>query len=721
MVFIGLSNYGYSLLLTHLLTVTDYSSFAAGQSLILWATTIATVSVPWVLAQAVVRARSNIERSSALRFAKLTSMTSGIAAAILVGAISSRLASPVTALAIAMSTFVIFLGTTTSGWLQGLERMRSLALLYIAENVLKNGAGVVLVMVFGLKSTGALAAFGIGSTAMLVRWPRAREIGKRSWRELVRKDLLQRAISNAGAQGIVSLYIAVDMVFVALLPGSRALAASYQASATLTRIPVYLAAAIATAFFPSLSRQNASGTIAARAVRMYAAAALPLMFVLATIPATLLTRVFPTQYGAVEAMLKYTAVTGLAAGGISLVTTFFQAVDDYSCLKWLGAGVALYVGGLLTGWRVDGVVGLAAGGAIGSAIALLLIGYRLVRIRGRVVLAWIPIVEPLVSAAALIASRRYPLIWLAVALVVGALAGLHFFRPGSRQPRLPRWATPRSMAGEPLSPNSILINAIWWENNPEVTEAELRSALALALLNRVEGRLARAYPLELADLLSEVNNATESYVRIIHHAAHHLRHARIPALLIEDGRISDSASGGVNLVVPRRYWRGALSALSMGDARRIALHPDQHERALIELSEGHRLELHTDLSWLGTQFLPTNQLMARARRGKEGLLEPSRVDYLRIILGRALIHHRQLYLSQLLILWDLMSPAVVMAARIEAGREGWLRSFDDMLALAENAINMLDQGQSIPLPVTPSALQSLMVRQKTQQQVRYAS
>ena len=32
---IGLSNYGYSLLLTHLLTVAEYSVFAAGQGLIL--------------------------------------------------------------------------------------------------------------------------------------------------------------------------------------------------------------------------------------------------------------------------------------------------------------------------------------------------------------------------------------------------------------------------------------------------------------------------------------------------------------------------------------------------------------------------------------------------------------------------------------------------------------------------------------------------------------
>ena len=81
MVIVGLLNYAYALLLTHLLSVTAYSRFAAGQGLILWASTVATVSVPWVLAQALVRARSDAERNSAIRFAKLAGAGSGVIAA----------------------------------------------------------------------------------------------------------------------------------------------------------------------------------------------------------------------------------------------------------------------------------------------------------------------------------------------------------------------------------------------------------------------------------------------------------------------------------------------------------------------------------------------------------------------------------------------------------------------------------------------------------------
>ena len=75
----------------------------------------------------------------------------------------------------------------------------------------------------------------------------------------------------------------------------------------------------------------------ARAIRMYTAVALPLAAVIATSPASVLAIVFPTQYSSVSAILKYTALTGLAAGGISLATAFFQAADDYSFMRWLGA------------------------------------------------------------------------------------------------------------------------------------------------------------------------------------------------------------------------------------------------------------------------------------------------------------------------------------------------------------------------------------------------
>ena len=445
MVSIGLCNYGYALLLTHLLDVAAYSTFAAGQGLILWAMSVATVSVPLVLAQALVRAQSDDERNSAIRFAKLASTGSGLIAAAAVGGIATRFASSATALVLALSTFVLFVGTTTTGWLQGRERMRSLSGLLITENVLKNGAGVLLVMVAGLGDTGALGAFGIGALVMLARWPRTPRGTGRPWlAAAANRDLSRRFVAVVGAQGLVSLFVAIDVVLVAVLPGNRALAASYQVSAALSRVPLYVAGAVGMAFFPSLSRGASDRTvIAARALRMYTAVALPLAAALATIPPPVLALVLPTRYGAVATLLKYTAVTGLAAGGIALVADFFQAADDYSFLRWLGVSLAGYVAGLLAGWRVDGIIGLAAGGALGAATAAALMGYLLVRRQGRRVIARVPLVEPLVAAAVLIVLRPYPLFWLAVASVVGLHAALRFLRPGARHRREPRWLAPR--------------------------------------------------------------------------------------------------------------------------------------------------------------------------------------------------------------------------------------------------------------------------------------
>ena len=447
-VIVGLLNYGYALLLTRLLDVAAYSRFAAGQGLILWASTVATVCVPWVLAQGLARARSEPERQSVTRFAKLVSVTSGVSAAALTGVIALRFAAPAAVLALTISTFVIFLGTTTTGWLQGTDRMRSLAILYVAENVLKNGAGVLLVVVARLGDTGALAAFGIGALVMLARWPRTprhpRQDRADGWGRpgLWRRDLWRRAARIAGAQSMVSLFVALDVVLVAVLPGNRALAASYQASATLARIPLFVAGAVATAFFPSLSRGESGGALAARALRMYAAVTLPVAAILITVPGHLLALVFPAQYGAVAMLLKFTAVTGFGAGGISLVIAFFQAADDYSCLTWLLVGLVGYAADLIVGWLIDGVTGLAIGGAVGAVSALLLTGHHLVQSQGYAALSRVALVEPAVAAAVLTVARPHLYLWLAAALLVGLRAGIRFLRPGARHARGPRWVKP---------------------------------------------------------------------------------------------------------------------------------------------------------------------------------------------------------------------------------------------------------------------------------------
>ena len=707
---VGVLNYGYALLLTHLLNVSSYSRFAAGQGLVLWASTVATVSVPWLLAQALARAQSDAERNAATRFAKLASAGTGVIAAAVVGIIALRFADGALALAAAVSTFIVFLGTTTKGWLQGNERMRVLSILSVAENMVKNVAGVLLVMVAGLGDTGALAAFGIGGIVILSWWPRTPRGTGRSWlAALGDRDLWRRALGMTGTQGAVALFVAIDVVLVALLPGERALAASYQASAALSRVPVYVAAAVGTAFFPSLSRYAVGGMIAARAVRMYAAVAVPVAVVLATVPPSLLGKVFPAQYGTMATLLKFTALTGLAAGGISLVTAFFQATDDYSCLWWLGAGLAGYIGALLAGWRVDGITGLAVGGAVGATAALVLAGYRLVRRHGREVLARTPLAEPVIGAGILLVLRPHMLLWLAAATAVGLRAAVRFVRPGARHAGRPRWAAARNQKTREQSPVSLLIDTMWRGTVPEATHTDLHNALDLARRNRVEGRLALAYPTRLPDVLTEARSVASLFTSHLHQAVGCLRRTGIPAALITVGRPGDHVSTSIDLVVPSYYWRNALAALADRCVHSATHRVERSKVAVLDptAAVGPVVRLYDSVTWSDAPTFHTDRLLTFAHMDRRGFLIPEPADYLRIQLARILSQDLALDLSVLLAVCNLLNPRVIAAAGEEASREGWRTGFDCALEAVSGTIDRLDRGLSVSLPLQPPVSGSL--------------
>jgi hypothetical protein len=159
-----------------------------------------------------------------------------------------------------------------------------------------------------------------------------------------------------------------------------------------------------------------------------------------TAPRPVLAVMFPAEYGAVITLLKDTAVTGLATGGIGLTVAFFQAADDYACLARLGAGIAVYIAALLGGWWAAGIAGLAVGGALGAVAALALLGWRLIACRGRAVLAGVSLLEPALATGLLILLRPSTLLWLTAAALIGLRAGLRFLRPA---------AEPRSARGHP--------------------------------------------------------------------------------------------------------------------------------------------------------------------------------------------------------------------------------------------------------------------------------
>jgi O-antigen/teichoic acid export membrane protein len=738
---VGVLNYLYALVLTHLLNVTQYSTFAAGQGLLLWATTVATVSVPWVLAQALARAGSDAERFAATRFTMLASAGSGLVAGAVVWVIGVQFASTPAALALAVSAFIIFLGTTTTGWFQGHERMRALSALYVGENVLKNAAGLLLVTVAGMGDTGALSGFGIGGLLLLVWWPRVPRRATRPWlAALASRDLWHRALGIAAVQGLVSLFAAIDVVFVAALPESRALAASYQVSAALSRAPLFVAGAVSTAFFPALARSAGGGALAARAVRMYAMVALPLATILATTPAPVLAAVFPAQYGAMATLLKFTAVAGLAAGGINMLATFFQAVSDFSCAWWLLAGVACYVAALLTGWATGGITGLAVGTVLGATVALVLLGHRFRRRLGHGLLARFPLTGPVITAVVLIVLRRYPVPWLVAAIVVGLLAAVRFLRhpgppdqpgtavpPGAPEQLQPEeqpettaqpgttaqtgtQARPRTGAAVPArrretmkvkeqSEASLLTDAVWRGSARAATKPQLRGTLALARRNHVEGRLAGAYPEQLSHVAAEVRTARGLFARNLAQVTGRLGEADIPAVLVKGDLPDDCVRNDFDLVVEERHWDGTFTALAGWYVHSSTYWLERTTKALLFPPVGPALHLHTGISWFGVPVVPTEDLLEAASGNGHGCLSPAPVDELRIWLAHAMFQNLALDLSELFAVRDLLRPELIEAGRDAAAREGWRTGYDAAVAAARSAIDRLDGGAPLGLPV----------------------
>jgi O-antigen/teichoic acid export membrane protein len=427
---VGGLNYGYALVLTRLLDVDAYARFAAGQGLLLSAATVATVSVPWALAQSLARAGSDAERADAVRFSVVMGTGGGVLASAAVAAVASQFAGPATTLALAGSTLLIYTTTVSVGWLQGNERMRTLAAVTVSEVVLKMTAGLLLVVVAGLSDTGALAAFGIGMLPLLIWWPAVSPGRGRAWRRVAaHRDLWRRALGIARLQGLVSVLTAIDLVLVTVLAADRSAAASYQAGVVLARVPLFVSSAVSMAFFPALSRRRIEAPLVAGAVRMYVIVALPLVAVLATAPGALVSTPFPAGYGLTGSYLRFTAIAGFAIGGVNLAVTFFQAANDYRCVRWQAAGVLGYLLALLAGWRVHGVLGLAVGAACGSAFALALMVHQLIRQHGRHAFAGTPFLEPFLLAGALVLLRPHPLLWLMAAALVGLRATCCFLRP----------------------------------------------------------------------------------------------------------------------------------------------------------------------------------------------------------------------------------------------------------------------------------------------------
>jgi hypothetical protein len=409
---------------------------------------------------------------------------------------------------------------------------------------------------------------------------------------------------------------------------------------------------------------------------------------------------FPAQYAAMATLLKYTAAVSLATGGVSLLTAFFQAKDDYSSLRWLGPGLVGYVAALLVGWRIDGIVGIAAGAALGTMGALLLLGQRLLRHEGYAPFRAIPLtlLEALAVAAVLFLLRPHLDLWLAAAALAGLRAVGRFLRPGARHARSALWPTPKPPAIASQSPVLLLTNVAWRGTASEASSGELSDALALARVNRVEGCLARAYPLQLVHVLADLRAADDLFTRYLHQATDRLRRARIPAVLIEDLR-GDHICTSIDLVVGEQDWHKALDVLAGWSQYNIVDSRERSAKSVYYPAAGPSLTLYTGFAPYGVRALPADRLLARAFPDRHGILIPAAADFLRLRLACALFDDQALDLAVLRTLRRLRRAEVLTAARAEARREGWGTGFDLALATAGGAMERLDRGGMLDIPV----------------------
>ncbi|MFF3837722.1 lipopolysaccharide biosynthesis protein [Streptomyces sp. NPDC001930] len=818
-VVVGAVNYAYTLILTRLLDVSGYATFAAGQGLVVCTAAVAVVTVPWMLAQALARAGSDAERGEAVRFAMITAVVGGTVAALAVGCVAMEFAGTLTTLAIAGSTLAIYVTRVSVGWLQGTERLRTLAVLTAVEALLKFGVGLFFVSALGLGETGALAAFGVAVLPYVFFRPRRfRNEPRRPWRAVsADRDLWRQASGVASLQGVVALLASVDIVLVAMLPTDRAAAASYQAAVMLGRVPLFLAGAVSIAFLPALSRRRAGDPLTASALRMYLTVALPLTVVAATVPNALITKVFPAGYSMVSTLMACTAMSGLALGALALLVTFAQAVNDYACLRTLLVGLGLYVTALASGWATGGVLGMAIGGLCGTVAALVLLAVRHSRRHGFGV-AERPfgrVVLPLIAlAAGLALLRPFTYVWFAAALVVTAVALWRFFGrrrtpvlgagssegpetgpeggpedgPGDGPVAGPEEAPPNGGTGaaEEAPPNggtgaapeaepvperrepppagargtraavhdehavNLLVDAVWRGRVRPAADEELLGALAAARRNQVEGRLARAYPRQLAATLTEVESATGLFRRNLVESTDRLRAAGIPTVLIKADLAGDYVYGNFDLVVPPGRLRAAQAALDGWYAHRTTYWLERSTKVLLEPPKGPAAHLHGSVSWFGVPVVPTDRLFARAEHvarpgavnghvnghvngspdgqpreaencdtANDGSahddtdgyawLTPCPSDRLRIWLAHALFQNLTLDLSELLALRSLLHPDVVAEARHEAALEGWSAGGRAALTTAVEAMARLDRGEHVPLPLPLPVATSLRV------------
>jgi glycosyltransferase involved in cell wall biosynthesis/O-antigen/teichoic acid export membrane protein len=427
---VGVLSYACTLLMAHLLPAAEYTQYAGAQMIVGIVGIVAHSLVPLPLADLVRRhARRSAGRRDAMAFAALVSLGTGAVAALVSGALVATFAGPGVALATAVAALVLFAVAPAQGWLQGELRFTRYAVVSILEvtaRVVFSGLAVLA----GFGPAGALIGFAVGGL-VLVTGPLAmlRDV---AWRPGVLRERTRWTETGdiAVVQFVVSVLVGMDVVLVSLLGTGTVAEAGFQALATLAKGPVYVAAGTVLVVFPVLRGRGVAATAVLRsALGSFRVLALVAAVLLGTVPAALVLLVLPADYATALGLAPWLAAAGLGYGAVTVLATVLLAVRRYRRTRLaLAVAVVAVPAGLLVGWLVDGVVGLAIGAAVGAlgatggmaAIAAPILPAGTGRATAR------DIVRAVVLLGMAWLVRPVPVLWLGVA----AVAGLVVLRSG---------------------------------------------------------------------------------------------------------------------------------------------------------------------------------------------------------------------------------------------------------------------------------------------------
>jgi phosphoheptose isomerase len=422
---VSVLNYAYTLLLVWLLPPSDYAVVGSASALLLICGTVSTASMPWVLAREVaVSPEDASRRQAAVTFCGLMTAGEALASGVVVTAIASHYSGNATMAAIFGSVVAIFTAATAVGYLQGLQRFHLIATLRITEVIVKIVTGALLIHL-GAGAAGAVAGFGLGALVVagagfLVMAPDVRLPA--SWR--IDRGLARHAAGLVSIQGGVAVLVSVDVVTASLALTDRSQLATYQVAQVLTRVPVFIGAALSMVAFPRLTVSRADAArVVSRSLALFARITVPVAFTVATIPPVVVGHMIPNGYGDVGRILAWGAAGGALMGAVNLVTTFFQSVGDYRRpAQVLAGGVLAQIGLVLLGLHLAGTVGMAASVAVGgAATCTVLVARARQRWPGCTSGLARQVIMAAVLAAPLIELSHKPILWAAWLVVGGAL------------------------------------------------------------------------------------------------------------------------------------------------------------------------------------------------------------------------------------------------------------------------------------------------------------